>query len=150
MKPYQWLDDGIKNIINTFEYDMFVVAVDYARDCTCKNFTTKQGEADCKLCLGTGQKIKIRNIRGASQESSSSFRSQGVDEKSLANIYYIKAEYHINERDLLVDGDAVVIANRIERKKGTQREYVYQKCLCIPKKADVQVFLKNFYDIVGE
>lgn len=147
-KQMQWLDDGIKNIIDIFKYSLYHVSIDSKKDCVCKDFTTKQGKADCKMCLGTGQKIKIYEIEAASQESSSSFRSQGNDEKGLATIYYIDSKYHIDESDILVDKDQVVIAHRIERKKGTNRDYVYQKCIAINKKTDVKAFLKNFYEII--
>lgn len=148
MKKLSWLDKEIEKIIDLFGYDMYVIHVDQKIDCACKDFTTKQGDPKHKLCLGTGQKIKIRVINGASQESSSSFRSQGNDEKSLANIYYIKSKYQVNEGDMIIDEGDVRIIHRIEHKKGTQKEYVYQKCMCINKKTDVQVLLKNFNEIV--
>lgn len=148
MKNMQWLDDGIKQIIDTFEYGFYRIAVDKSKDCVCKDFVSKQGLPGCKLCLGTGNKIKIYEVKGASQESSSSFRSQGNDEKGLATIYYIKSDYHFNEEDILVDDKQAYIVHRIERKKGTQKDYVYQKCICITMKTDFNVFMKNFYEIV--
>lgn len=148
MKKLQWLDNGIKKIIETFQYDMYVVHVDPNIDCACKNFTTKQGDPNHKLCLGTGQKIKIKKIKGASQESSSSFRNTDTSEAGSAMVYYIDAKYHINQNDIIVDHDDVFVAHRVERKKSTEREFVYQKCICINKKTDVQVFLKNFNEIV--
>lgn len=148
MKKLQWLDDGIKKIIDTFQYEMYAVHVDESIDCACKNFTTKQGDPKHKLCLGTGQKIKIKKIQGASQESSSSFRNTDTSEAGTAMIYYIDSKYHIKENDIIVDNGDIFVAHRIERKKGTNRDYVYQKCICINKKTDVQVFLKNFNEIV--
>jgi hypothetical protein len=148
MKQLEWLDKGIQKMIEKFSYDFYAVNIDQQIDCVCKDFTTKQGSASCKLCLGTGQKIKIRKIKGASQESSSSFRSQGNDEKSLATIYYVSAKYQLDEMDLIVDSDNIFIVHRMEKKKGTSRDYVFKRCSCINKKTDVQVFLKNFNEIV--
>lgn len=150
MKHLAWLDKGIKNIIHQFQYDIYRVAVDKTVHCVCRGFTTGQGDPACKKCLGTGSKIRIYQTKGASQESSSSFRSQGNDEKGLATIYYIDSDYHYNEEDIIVDGDKAYIVHRIERKKGTNKDYVYQKCLCITMKTDSKIFLKNFKEIVGE
>lgn len=148
MDRMKWMDEGIRKVIRRFEYDAYRVAVDRERKCVCRDFATGQGDPACKKCLGTGFKIKIHEVKAASQESSSSFRSQGNDEKGLATIYYVDATYHFNEQDILVDGDDVYIVHRIERKKGTQKEYVYQLCICIRMKTDVEIFLKHFYEIV--
>jgi len=148
LKKLQWIDKEIKKIIELFEYDMYVVRVDTKIDCTCKDFTTKQGDPRHKLCLGTGQQIKIMKIKGASHEGHTSLISQENNDIGLGNIYYFKSNNCLNEGDLIVDKGKISIVQGIERKKGTQRECVYQKCICINKRTDVQIFLKNFDEVV--
>ncbi|MGG2085288.1 hypothetical protein [Lysinibacillus pakistanensis] len=148
MKKLHWIDKEIKKIIELFEYDMNVVRVDSKIDCTCKDFTTKQGDPRHKLCLGTGQKIKIMKIMGVSQEIYSSFMNQGNSDMGLSNIYYFKSNNSLTEGDIIVDKGNISIVQGIERKKGTHGDYVYQKCLCINKRTDVQIFLKNFNEVV--
>lgn len=148
MKKLKWLDKGIRDIIETFQYDVYVVNIDKRIDCSCKNFTTKQGDPAHKLCLGTGQKVKIRAIKAASQETNASFRNDDASEKARGMIYYVDTKYQINDYDLIIDDNDVFIAHRVERHKGTNREHVYQRCLCVNKKTDVQAFLKNFNEII--
>lgn len=149
MSDMKWIDKGILSIIKKFEYDMFVVNVNQDILCVCRDFTTKQGDPNCKLCLGTGKKIKIRKARAASMDSSASFKNYGMDEKSLATIFYMDPKYIINDGDLIVDGDTPMIANRVEKKRGTNKERIYNQCFCITMKTSPTVFIKNFKEIIN-
>ena len=69
------------------EYDIWVIIRDPHIDCICKNFNTKQGDPKCRYCLGTGQKIKIKKIKGVRQPTSGSARDM--------TIYYEKGIYFL-------------------------------------------------------
>jgi hypothetical protein len=143
-------NNNIKRIIEKFSYDFFVIQQDFNIDCSCKNFTTKQADPTCPKCLGTGHKIKVKKIRGASEDRKATFRNSGLDEQTLAYHYYIDAKYPISEQNIIVDGDEVMIAYRIEKKKTANREHVYTKVAAHKKKSDIKIFMKNFSKIVGD
>lgn len=141
-------NNGIKRIIEKFSYDFFIVQQDFKVKCTCIDFTTKQADPLCPKCLGTGGKIKIKKMRGASSDSSGSFKISGVSESATMTIFYIDAKYPVFEGNIIVDGDDTFMVHRLERKKTTNKEMVYYKAFCNIKKVHSTAFMKNFNRIV--
>lgn len=150
MKKMKWIDRGIKEVINTFEYPVYRIHVDHSTDCVCKSYTTKQGEATCEKCLGTGQKIRIYDIMAASEESMLTFRSQAISEASVSTLFFIDYKYEVFEKDIIVDEDKAFLVHRIENKKGTGKDFVYRYCIAVSLKNDPVIFMRNFKKIVGE
>lgn len=139
-------NQSIKNIIKKFEYEFFVIQQNFEVRCTCHDFSTKQGEPSCKKCLGTGYKIKIKKIKGASEDRKITYRNLALEERSVAYTYFIDEKYPIYEDNIIVDGELALVAYRVERSKTT--EAVYSKCLAVQKKSDSNLLLRMFKDIV--
>lgn len=146
----QWFDDGIRDMLEHFAYDFYVVQPDTSVTCVCTDFATKQGDPECKKCLGQGYKIYIRKIRGALEDRSSTFQNINVRETSSSHIYYIDRNYPVDEKDVIVDGEDVVVIHRVDRKRSTGKDTVYFKCYGVPKKNQRTLFLKNFQQILKD
>lgn len=141
-------NDNIKRIIEKLAYDFYIVQQYFNIKCSCVNFTTKQPAPACPKCLGTGHKIKIKKIRGASQDDKGSFRNLSFNESAFMTSYYVDAKYPMFEQNIIVDNNEVFIVHRIEEKKTANREIVYRKAYGVPKKTHRKEFLSNFYRIV--
>lgn len=141
-------NENIKKIIEKFSYNFYVVQQDFRVMCTCVDFSTKQPSPLCPKCLGTGRKVRIKEIRGASEDRKGSFRNMGMDEQTLATVYYIDAKYPVFEQNLIVDEDEVYIIHRLEKKKTANKETVYYQAMAHFKKSHNKEFLKNFNRVV--
>lgn len=142
------LNEGIRAIIDQFSYEFYVVQQDFHISCSCVDFTTKQPDPACPKCLGTGHKVKIKKIKGASEDQKGSFRNIGIDERTTAVTYFITSKYPIYEKNIIVDEDDVLIVHRLEKKKSTNKEVVYYKVYAHYKKSNVKEFLENFYKVI--
>lgn len=140
-------NQAIKNIIAKFSYPFYVVQQDFKVKCVCVDHTTKQGKSTCEKCLGLGHKIKIKKIRGASEDKRGTFRNRGLEERSTVASYFIDSKYPICRDNVIVDGEDVFTVYRLENKKTP--ESVYNHCYAVPKKNDVKIFLENFNKITG-
>ncbi len=140
-------NEGIKKIIEKFAYEFFVVQQDFKIKCTCVNFTTKQAEPACEKCLGLGNKIKIKKIKGASEDRKGTFRNAAVMEANIAFTYFIDAKYPIFENNIIIDGEEVLKVYRVEKKKTP--EAVYTQCYAVHKKTNPKLLMKNFNKIIG-
>lgn len=93
--------------------DEFGIDVLYVRDCkfvrcTCFNDLNKEGDPDCKLCMGTGHFASIQKIK-AIESSSSAYSSENVIASTSIGtinqkreIYYIRHQYNPKERDMIL------------------------------------------------
>lgn len=93
--------------------DEFGIDVLYIRDCkfvrcTCFNDLNKEGDPDCKLCMGTGHFASIQKIK-AIESSSSAYSSENVIASTSIGtinqkreIYYIRHQYNPKERDMIL------------------------------------------------
>ena len=143
----RYFDENILKIIDMLEYDMYVVQPNQNVDCVCKNFDTKQGHPRCPRCLGTGQKIKIRKVRGVRQPDNLSYDSMGITTEK--GWYFFKKDYKIRRGDLMVWNNEVEEVVKVDRYCSDSNIPVYYYCEVVPKKADNRVFLTNFYKAVG-
>ena len=144
----QWIDEGIDSILEKFSYEFYTVAPDENTVCPCVNYTTKQGDPSCKICLGVGYKITIRKVEGAREGARSTFQNMSARESSVSYVYYIKSKFQIKEKDIIVDEDIVAEIHRMDNRLSADRRNVFNKCLAVSKKSNVQLFLKNFKEII--
>lgn len=109
----------VKNVEIDLRYDAelltdeFGIDVLYVRDCkfvrcTCFNDLNKEGDPDCKLCMGTGHFASIQKIK-AIESSSSAYSSENVIASTSIGtinqkreIYYIRHQYNPKERDMIL------------------------------------------------
>lgn len=109
---------------------------------------TGQALPGCPRCLGTGYKVKILEIVGASQESTmpATMREQGGF--VIAKNYYVSFDYPIEKDNIIVDKGRVFFVYQMNELTGFHGSQVYQKCLSMQKKTDTTAFLEAFNKIV--
>ncbi|WP_312339205.1 hypothetical protein [Anaerospora hongkongensis] len=146
MNPF---NSSILKVLNKVSCEMFVVQQEFKIDCSCVNFTTKQAVICCPKCLGTGKKIRIKKIKGVSQNSKVSIRLQSVGEKATTRVYYVKGNTPIYQDNIFVNGMEVDVVQRLEKIRGDHQVPLYYKCVTTPKKVSIQTFLQNFNKIIG-
>jgi len=143
-------DRSVLRIIERFSYKFFVVIKNEDVKCTCLNHGTNQADPKCKKCLGTGYKIKIKEVEGASQDSNVPETVRPTSGFITARNYYIKSsEVELGLDDIIVDGDSVWSVYQLNDKTSFHGNQVYRKYATVPKKSDKSIFLKNFNEIVG-
>lgn len=140
-------NNGILDMISTHSYNVYVINRDENIICTCVESSTKQGNANCKKCLGTGHKIKINKIKCAAQDTRvpPTFRA---DTFIIARNYFIESKYKINEEDLIVDNGDIYIIFEIQKLFSIKGTLPYKKVNSTKKKYDNNVFIKNFNEII--
>lgn len=93
--------------------DEFGINVLYIRNCkfvrcTCFNDLNKEGDPDCKLCMGTGhfasiQKIKAIESSNSAYSSENSLASTNIGASNQKReIYYLQHQYNPKERDMIL------------------------------------------------
>lgn len=93
--------------------DEFGIDVLYVRDCkfvrcTCFNDLNKEGDPDCKLCMGTGhfasiQKIKAIESSDRAYSTENKLVSTNIGVSNQKNeIYYIRHQFNPKERDMIL------------------------------------------------
>lgn len=138
------------NIIEKFSYDFYIVQPNPDIKCTCINENTLQADPNCEKCLGTGQRIKIKKVRGASQDSDSPATMRAGVQVIVARNYYIPlSEAEMHNDDIIVDGKYIYFVFQNLTNRSFQGEAIFQKSLTITKKLNTKVFLKNFNKIIG-
>lgn len=128
------------------KYDMWVVIPDKHIDCPCKNFETKQANAFCPNCLGTGYKIKIRKIKGVRQPTTMS--AQGMQFNVETGVYFFRTDYDLKEGDIIIWDDEVDEVTRTDRFCSDAQKPVYFRCDTKPKKTNIDRFLDIFYRVI--
>ena len=141
-------DENIIRLIDMLEYDIWVIIRDPHIDCICKNFNTKQGDPRCKYCLGTGQKIKIKKIKGVRQPTSGSARDMTIYYEK--GIFFLKNIYDLKARDLIIWDQRIEEVDIVENFCSDAQKPVYYRIETIPKKTDTEIILKNFCSIIGK
>ena len=142
-------DENILKIIDKLSYEFFVIRLNKDIKCVCIKEGSNQPDPGCKRCLGTGYKIKIKLIDGASQETTIPQTFRTTAKFIVARNYYIKTKYPVEMDDIIVDGDDVFFIYEKANSISFKGNKVYQKCSAITKKLDSKLFLRNFNEIVG-
>lgn len=139
---------GILDMISLHSYEFYTIERDLNIMCTCTDPATKQANVNCSKCLGTGYKIRIRKMRGASQDTKlpPTFRS---DKFLVARNYFIPTNnIELKEDDLIVDGDSVYLIFEYQQMLGLEGSIPYKKYSATKKKFDAAIFFKNFNNII--
>lgn len=142
----RYFDENIIALIDLLEYDIYIVQPDPKINCVCKNYDTKQGDPLCPRCLGTGQKIKIKKIKGVRQPDGIPYQdAQVTAEKS---VYFFKSQYRVHAGDYLIWNNRIEKIMKVEQYCSDSNIPVYYYCEVARKKTDVRPFLVNFYRAV--
>jgi hypothetical protein len=142
---------NIEKMIDLFAYPFYLVHPDKRVRCTCVNATTKDPEASCPVCLGTGHRIYIRKIEGVYQDSavSDTMISKGASNMILGRNYFVKAKYPIEQDDIIVDDNEPFFVFVSKDQKSFQNKTVFTKNTTYAKKFNSSVFIANFKKIIG-
>lgn len=139
---------GILDIIKTCSYEFYIINRNLDIQCTCVSHATKQADATCGKCLGTGYKITIKKIRGAAQDSQlpATFRGGNF---LIARNYYIPSTEKLLEEDLIVDNGSVFMAFEYQENISIKGTIPYRKISATKKKFDTKTFFSNFNRIIA-
>ena len=147
----KYWNQRIRDTIETCAYEFYVIHPIKEVQCTCVNHSTKQADPKCKMCLGTGHKIRIRKIKGAANDieaNSSSKNSKGSTALTVAKTYFIDSKYPIDDEDLIVYDDEVMYVFRIYTMKGLNGEVTHNQVTAYPLRADHKITLQNFRELM--
>lgn len=145
-----YLSSNILNIIEKFSYKFFVVKQDFNVKCVCIKEGSNQPDPNCPKCLGTGYKIKIYKIKGASKDSGVPANMRNNTQLVVAKEFYITSSFELSNDDIIIDqDDEIYFVYQSQLFKGFEGKKVYRKYICVPKKLDTKVFMKNFKSLIG-
>lgn len=144
-------NEMIDKIIDEFSTDIYIVHLDKGFKCKCyspQNSSHMSADKDCKLCLGTGYRIRINKAKGAIQQTAIPTTSKEQSSFSMANTFYIKEEYKVLRDDIIVMDDKVYIANDVKTLRSFSSKAIYLKVNGVQKKYHASSFYKNFLEII--
>ena len=147
----KYFHDSIKNMIERMAYDFYVIKPFMDITCPCMLDASEQGDPNCHMCLGTGHKIAIKKIRGASNDFESNVSGKGVKGSSAVTVgrtYFIDKKYTLGNNDIIIDGDDILYVYRAHRLRGFKGEHTHDEVHAIPKRNDNYRILKNFKKIL--
>lgn len=141
-------NNNIQKVIEECAHNFYLVHANKSIFCTCINHTTKQPDEKCKLCLGTGHKITIRVVRGASNEELKGSISRGDKVAQIARNYFVSFKYKIEANDLMIDDNEIFYAFLVSDMKGLKGVKTHQEILAVKQKNNHDIALRNFYEII--
>ena len=148
----KWFDKNIHKPIDLFSHPVWFIIQDEDVSCTCVDLVSKQGERNCKNCLGTGHKITLARVNASHQNSTISIRGTGMgfSEVDIAPVYYTHDKTDIKEGDLINDGESLDIVKDVYYEHSDEQKTVYWRIECAPYKYNRKVILKNLAEILKE
>jgi hypothetical protein len=143
-------DANVMRIIKDCSYEFFLIKQDFNVKCTCLEEGTTQADPTCPKCLGTGFKIRIHKVSGASVNSNAPTTVKAGLKLLVAKNYYIPANNFILQQDnIIVDDDEVSFVYQNIIYKSFNGKDTYQKSVTLMKKLDTPAFMINFNKIIG-
>lgn len=147
MQPF---DDKIQSVIKKFYYPVWLIRRQENIKCTCINYSTNQADPSCKKCLGLGRQLIIEEIKAAHQPFRTGLSGTNMaSEYALFSSYYTLDDIQAHIGDVFVDKNQVDIIQDYYEERSDHFESVYFRYLVAPKKANKEIFLNNFYQIIG-
>lgn len=143
------LHDGIQSVIKKFSTDYFLIHLDKKIKCVCHLEGSGQPDPKCVKCLGTGFKIYIRKVRGASQSSQLPTSMRAETKVYIAMNFYLLDNVCIAQDDILIKDASIYNVYQITRHTGFKEKYCYAKVACSEKKLDGDIFWLNFNKIIS-
>ena len=138
----------LAKVLNETCYPFYVVHPDLNYRCSCNNSVTKQADPKCKKCLGTGQKIRIRQIEGLADDELKGGNMLGVEKSQVVKNYFIKRTFNLYEGDYIFDNEQIYYVFRVMNLKGLHGYHTHQEVICSRKNNDREVIYNNFKDIL--
>ncbi len=141
----------INSVIDRYGYTFYVIRRVPNIDCKCVDPTTKDADPKCKLCLGTGKKIKIYKVFGVSREikNAESYRSSESGTVT-PKIFYIKGSFFINKEDIIIDSEDMFVVFNMQYHRGEHGAPGFTRVIAPNKKFDKIYAIKNFKELLNE
>lgn len=146
-----YFNQRIRDTIEKCAYEIYVVHPIAEVTCTCINHSTKQADPKCKMCLGMGNKIKIRKIKAAANDIEANAAGKGTRGSAaiaVAKTYFMDAKYPITDNDMIIDENEVLYVFRVYTMKGMEGVVTHNQVTAFPVKNDRRVTLKNFKELM--
>lgn len=145
-----YFHDKIRKTIEACSYPFYVVKPNHDIACTCTCHSTKEPDPKCKKCLGTGYKITIKIIKGASDEEVKGGASLNVKSTRILKNYYILAKYPMKEDDYIVDDGVVYYVYRNTMCRGLLGEKTHQELIAAKVTNNQTDIINNFNEIINK
>ena len=139
-----------QEVIDSWDYDFWVVKQITQVECKCVDLTTNQAKINSKHCLGLGYKIKIYKAKGASRESKEFEALRAEFPTVTPKIFYIKSKMFIEKQDLIIDEEGVYTVYATQFHRGLNGEYKFTRCVCPNQKFGKNYVIKNFKELLNE
>lgn len=146
----QYYHDNIVKVIEAFSYKFYVVIPDHSVACSCTCHTTKDPDPTCKKCLGTGYRITIKQIKGASNEELKAGNSLSPQSSRVVKNYFILAKYPLKENDYIIDENEIYYVFRNTLCRGLEGEKTHQELIAARLNNNHDVILNNFNEIINK
>ena len=140
----------VSRLIDRYGYWFYVVKCVPGTECRCTNHTTHAPDPQCKLCLGTGHKIKIVRVFGTIREKNERETEANTLVNATHKIVYIKGMHRINKDDLVIDDEDVFHVLARQFHKGEKGEFAFTRLVCPYAKGNVSHIIRNFKEILHE
>lgn len=142
--------NSIQEIIELFTHKVYLISRDTTVMCPCINYETKQAFEDCNKCLGTGHRIKIKNIEVASQYAEMPSANRPNENATMGKSYFTHPKYKVNYLDMIIDKNEVYIINKVKDMAAFKNEIVYRQCIGYQKRNASELFLNTFNSIINK
>jgi hypothetical protein len=143
----------VRKIIDTLAFPMYAVILSEKQVCTCLDVNNK-ANVNCKKCLGTGKRIKIIKIEGAMEPEDLAVRLTGQSNTVISNLYYFDAEKVpmevVQPYNIIVRDNEADVLQTARTYRSDSNDPIYYCIEGVKKKSNLDIFLKNFYEIVGD
>jgi len=147
----KYWNQRIREIIEKCAYEFYIVHPIAEVKCICVTHSTKQPDPKCKMCLGTGNKIRIRKIRGAANDVEVNTAGKGVKGSAaiaVGKTYFIDSKYPIYDNDIIIDENEVLYVFRVYTMKGMEGVVTHNQVTAYPVRNDFKVTLRNFRELM--
>lgn len=145
------MDTKIQSVIKMFHYPMWFIRLNKKISCPCVDHTTRQAKTGCKMCLGTGYKIKLIRAMAARQTTETTgMRGPGIgySEKNAADRFFTLDNLELKEGDIIIDNDRVSVVQHYFPGRTDASHPVYYRIIATPMKTYLQYFKEAFYDLL--
>lgn len=141
----------INSVIDRYGYSFYIVRRIHNINCKCVDPTTKEANPNCKMCLGTGKKIKIYKKFGVGREikSAETYRSSEAGTVT-PKIFYVKGSFYANKEDLIIDSEDVFVIFNTQYHRGEHGAPGFTRLIAPNKKFDKAKLMKNFKELLNE
>lgn len=142
---------GLQRLIKKVEWPMYIVNVDRNFRCSCLDKRSNQGKPECPLCLGTGYRIKVREVKAVKQPYTSSNRGGGttVSLQGVANVYYMSAkEGEAKLGDFMVHGNEIDVIKYVRKFRTDSPDLQFYEMPAVLKKYENERFLDGLKKIL--